>query len=100
MSIFGLLTLSNKYFPFAMVGMDLIMGGPSSAACSLTGIISGYLWWYLVYSDESGRPLAGYGSAPGWMRRVLGEGSRRVNVRGNVIRRGGHSWGSGRRLDS
>ena len=115
-SIFGLFTLRNEYFPYAMLAMDLIMGGPSAAASALTGIISGYGWWYLVYSPEAGRSGAGYATAPGWLRQLVdGNPTTGARVGGAAARATagaaaaanraaaratGHNWGSGQRLGS
>lgn len=110
-SIFGLFSLSNSYFPFAMLAMDLVMGGPSAAASSVTGIISGYLWWYLVYSDEAGRPGAEFANAPAWLHRLVGGNTpvtqtvsgaagSAAGAANRAVNRatGGYSWGSGQRL--
>ena len=117
-SIFGLFTLSHSYLPYALVGLDLLMGGPSMAASSLTGLISGYAWWYLVHNVDAGRPGAEFARAPMWLRimldprgervipgvgRILNEGRARTTVAGRTSSHatsGGHNWGSGSRLGS
>lgn len=115
-SIFGLLTLSHRYLPYAFVAMDFVMGGPSAAASALTGVISGYAWWYLIHNQEAGRPGAAYGQAPTWLRdlmketgegvvpgvgRVFNAGGARVAAAGRQARQnivGGYNWGGGQRL--
>jgi len=116
-SIFGLVTLENQYFPYVMLGMDLLQGGPSAAAKSLTGLISGYAWWYLVHSIESGRPFAPHARAPRWMQALVGEGRGATGVNNTraasaaaaatrqtahraaaTVQEEGHRWGAGHRL--
>ena len=115
-SFFGLLTISHRYLPYAFVAMDLVMGGPSAAASALTGVISGYAWWYLIHNQEAGRPGSEYGRAPTWLRnlmqetgegvvpgvgRVFNAGGARVAAAGRQARQnivGGYNWGSGQRL--
>lgn len=88
------------------------MAGPTEAACSLTGIITGYAWWYLVHNIEAGRPGADFARAPGWVKAIVGE-QREVVVPGvgrvvNPVGRatgatrqgGGYNWGTGHRLGS
>lgn len=120
-SVFGLITLQHKYLPYAFVAMDLVLGGPSAAAGAVTGVISGYAWWYLMHSQEAGRPGASYGRAPTWLKDLMketGESSvpgvgRVLNAGGSTVaaaRRqaqgttqniaGGHAWGKGQRLGS
>ncbi|EJD05508.1 DER1-domain-containing protein [Fomitiporia mediterranea MF3/22] len=117
-SIFGLITLSHQYLPYALVTMDLFMGGPSAAAQSLTGVISGYAWWYLVHNTDAGRPGADFAKAPAWLAdymdqrgegvvpgvgRVLNADGRRAAaaVRGAArSATGAYNWGSGHRLGS
>jgi len=41
-SLFGLVTLPIQYLPYIMVGMDLLMGGPSAAAEATAGAVVGY----------------------------------------------------------
>ena len=115
-SIFGLVTLKQAYLPYAMVAMDLLMGGTSAAASALTGVISGYAWWYLVHNADAGRPGLEFARAPEWLRSVMGQsGTRVVPGVGQVLNEGrnraaaagraaanaartGHNWGSGNRL--
>lgn len=117
-SIFGLFTLSQAYLPYALVALDLLVSGPQAAASSLTGVISGYSWWYLVHNADAGRPGAEFARAPSWLRtmldpqgeravpgvgRILNEGRARAATARRTASRatsGGHNWGSGNRLGS
>ncbi|EGO03437.1 hypothetical protein SERLA73DRAFT_174913 [Serpula lacrymans var. lacrymans S7.3] len=120
-SIMGLITIPVTYFPYAMLGMDLLMGGTGAAAQGVSGMIVGHLWWWFVWGSgtgaggaEQGR-LAGYGQAPGWLRNWFGEtsitpstGMHRDGVTSYAPRRRaeesagaprtGYNWGSGHRL--
>ncbi|THH10630.1 hypothetical protein EW145_g1211 [Phellinidium pouzarii] len=115
-SIFGLITLSHEYLPYALVAMDLVMTGPSAAATSLTGVISGYAWWYLVHNIDAGRPGAEFARAPAWLKglirgdgeavvpgvgRVINAGGERAAAAGRATARaatGAYNWGTGQRL--
>ena len=116
-SLFGLVTMKHEYLPYAMVVLDLVMGGPSAAASAVTGVISGYAWWYLVHNADAGRPGNDFARAPQWLKDVMGQsGERVVPGVGRVMNEGrnraaaagraaaqtarGHSWGSGQRLGS
>lgn len=94
------------------------MGGPKAAASALTGVISGYAWWYLVHNMDAGRPGAEFAVAPEWLKNLMGDGGERVvpgvgrvlnagGVRaaaaGRAAARGaqnGYNWGTGHRLGS
>ncbi|TDL22063.1 DER1-domain-containing protein [Rickenella mellea] len=111
-SIMGLINIPNKYFPYALLGMDLVTGGTGAAASSLTGLIAGHAWWYLVHSDESGRPGRAYATAPAWLWRIVGDGPEVAGAArgGRVVgaataaareatqRTTGYNWGTGNRL--
>ena len=115
-SIFGLLTFKQAYLPYAMVAMDFLMGGTSAAANALTGVITGYAWWYLVHNADAGRPGLEFARAPNWLRSFMGQtGVRAVPGVGRVLNEGRnraaaagraaaetarHNWGSGNRLGS
>ena len=114
-SLFGLLTIPIEYFPYALVFLDLVMGGPSAAAQSVTGVVAGHLWWYTVFHT---RTLEGFARAPAWLKAWLDRPN--AGAGGNVGRRGSgvhvapprrmreeetvttgsHRWGSGQRLGS
>jgi Derlin-2/3 len=101
----GLITFPVIYFPYALIAMDLITGGPGAAACSITGILVGHLWWLGVWKT---RALEGIGRAPSWLKALIGRnlpptipGVHVVPPRAPqpVTQRGtGYNWGSGQRL--
>jgi len=108
-SLMGLITLPMQYLPYAMIGMDLVMGGPRAAAVSVTGAVIGHLWWWVIYGDD-GRGLPGlrqFGGAPSWVRALVGDGAgpsvagTGVHVvpprqqRGTPARAPGYNWGGG-----
>jgi Derlin-2/3 len=112
-SLMGLITVPVAYFPYVMVGLDLIMAGPQAAAQSLGGLLAGHLWWMGVHTPRGW--ARGFASAPGWMKALVSPGAqdgnrgpapgvhvvppsrREQNTGGSSS---GHSWGSGRRLGS
>ncbi|KAI6001566.1 Der1-like family-domain-containing protein [Pisolithus orientalis] len=117
-SIMGLITLPVAYVPYAMLGMDLLVSGMNVAAQSVSGLVVGHLWWWLVWGANTGAggmergPLANYARAPRWLRNWFGE---REGVRGSSgagyhvvpprrqqtsARGTGHNWGGGQRLGS
>lgn len=84
------------------------MGGPAAAAVSVTGAVIGHVWWWGVWDRGLLREL---GTAPGWMRALVGQGAPGPAGAGpgaggvHVVppRRlrdetAGHRWGSGQRL--
>lgn len=122
-SLMGLITLPVKYFPFVLIGLDLLMGGPGAAAHAVAGAVAGHAWLWAVWGTSLGGtgPLAGYARAPRWLGDWLDGSNRRgpetsgaggpgaglaaggVHVqppRRAGTSTGGHSWGSGQRLGS
>jgi len=128
MSIFGIITVKALYFPFALLGMDLLNGGPQAAIVSLTGIVVGHIWFMLEWQENGPtRPGGGRGAVlgrpPAWFARLVGSGAQ-GSVSGTTggSTTGGaqadprpygtatrpraneppattrHSWGTGRRL--
>ncbi|KAI8986688.1 Der1-like family-domain-containing protein, partial [Trametes punicea] len=116
-SFFGLITFPVAYLPYALVGMDLLMGGPGAAAVSISGAVVGHLWWWGVWDTGA---LRTWGTAPAWLRAFLGQATGGAGGVGGIANVGGgvhvvpprrlreevaattgvrgHSWGSGRRL--
>ncbi|KAL4078123.1 Der1-like family-domain-containing protein [Scleroderma yunnanense] len=115
-SVMGLITLPVTYFPYAMLGMDLLTNGMDSAAQSVSGMVVGHLWWWLVWGAGTGAGerglLASYARAPRWLRNIFGEregtrGSHRAGyhvvpprTRDSSSRSTGHRWGTGHTLGS
>ncbi len=117
MSFFGLITVKALYFPFALVGLDLLQGGVPAAAVSLTGAIVGHIWYMLEWQERGpNRPGGGRGAmvgrAPAWLARLMGSpppsapqprttDSRPYGAASTpreYSATGGHTWGSGQRL--
>jgi len=106
-SLMGLITFPIIYFPYALVGMDLVMAGPSAAACSITGILVGHLWWLSVWKTGV---LESIGQAPRWLKALIGRNAPSIPPSSGVhvipprahqpaTQRGiGYNWGSGQRL--
>ncbi|KAI9507852.1 DER1-domain-containing protein [Russula earlei] len=107
-SLMGLITVPVQYLPYAMIGLDMIMGGPRAAAVSVTGAVVGHLWWWMIYGED-GRGLPGvleFGRAPSWVRALVSEGAG-PNVAGTGVhaipprqqrepgRASGYNWGGG-----
>lgn len=118
-SLMGLVTFPVAYLPYVMIGLDLLMGGPSSAALSVAGAVVGHFWWLAVWGGgRGGGVLQAWARAPTWMRDLVGEGAyasgssssagfRVVPPRqaqntagGSGSGIGGHRWGPGRTLGS
>jgi len=126
-SIFGFFTLQNQYFPYALLAIDFFVGGPSAAIKAITGIITGYTWWWLLYSPEAIAHARRAGRAGSWKRyaeapmileNLVGSGATTGNAvesaanqaaaragqaagrAGAAFRDEGHRWGSGNRLGS
>ncbi|KAG8712058.1 hypothetical protein FRC09_020272 [Ceratobasidium sp. 395] len=96
-SLFGLVTIKNIYFPFVLLIFDLISGGPPALVQSLTGVLVSHAWFLLLpepgllrsaptsssssagvksfggsstftLSGGSGRPATVSGGATGWRK--------------------------------
>jgi Derlin-2/3 len=106
-SLFGLLSLPVEYLPYAMVVLDLIVGGPSAAAEAVAGVLVGWGWW--LVRTSGGADAQRISRAPELLKRFVPEGGEVATAGVQVVppsgRAGttsattsGHSWGSGRRL--
>jgi len=74
-SIFGLVTLPVIYYPYLMVGMDLLMSGPAAAAGGVVGLVVGHGWWWGIFGGRGGRgSLERWGRAPGWVKSLVSDG--------------------------
>ena len=82
----GLITLPITYLPYIMIGIDLLVGGPSAAAHSIAGAIVGHFWWWTMWMTERGRApmFERYGRAPEWLRSLIGRGGPMPGRRGGV----------------
>jgi len=85
-SLFGLISMKQKYFPYALVAMPLLEGaGLMAAAQAFTGIFVGHIWFALEHAPErrqgrrAGRGTGGLigtlyniwdriSTAPGWFK--------------------------------
>ncbi|KAH7882330.1 Der1-like family-domain-containing protein [Phlebopus sp. FC_14] len=118
-SVMGLLAVPIAYFPYALLGMDML-SGMHVAAQGVSGMLVGHLWWWLVWGSgtgaggvEQGR-FASYARAPRWLRDIFGEreetnvGSSRGGYQAFAPRQRaerpagtqttGYNWGHGQRL--
>jgi len=122
----GLVTVPIRYYPYILMGFDLLIGGPYAAALAVGGALTGHLWWWSVWGGSLGSNglLTTRARAPEWLRRFMGESGPRAQLQGaggeaEALARGGihvtaprrpataanaappvngYSWGSGRRL--
>ena len=123
-SVMGLITVPVIYFPYIIIAIDFLVGGPKFAAQSVAGAAVGHLWWWSVWGGRLGSQgtWAPYASAPQWMRNLIGERNagqppaaggtaaglarggvhvtapRRPAASGGASATTGYSWGSGQRL--
>lgn len=77
-SILGLITVPVKVYPYIIIGLETISGGPYAGALAIAGCAVGHLWWWSVWGGElagQGR-LSQYSLAPTWVSEWYGEGSR------------------------
>ena len=47
-NLYGILTLPAPYFPFAMLGMDLLNGGPGVVLRSFTGMVAAHAYYFIA----------------------------------------------------
>jgi len=71
----GLVTVPIKFYPYVLIGFDLILGGPGAAAQSVAGAVVGHAWWWSVWGGQLGSQglLTRYARAPQWVRNFMGE---------------------------
>jgi Derlin-2/3 len=115
-SLFGLLNIPVAYFPYALIALDALMGGPSAAAQAVSGAIIGHAWWWGVFHT---RTLEGVMTAPSWVKNFVADGAADATpaagatpafgTRGSGVEavppreraqanQGGYNWGTGRKL--
>lgn len=78
-SLMGLVSVPLRYWPYALLAMDFLMGGPQAVASSISGLVVGHLWWWGVWGTDADRArgqggfLLGVASAPMWLKKLFGE---------------------------
>jgi len=85
-SLFGFITLSSFWFPFALVAIDVLNYGPVGAIDDLAGILAAHLYWYLTElypRSHGGRNLPAL-ATPRFVQRLLGNGPADPTGTGNV----------------
>jgi len=110
-SVFGLITIPVIYYPYLMVAMDFVMGGPGAAAAGVVGLVVGHGWWWGIYGGLGGRgSLERWGKAPGWVKLLVRDRPEarmapgvhvtapRGRQAGGSATATGYQWGSGQRL--
>jgi len=89
-SIFGFITLPVVYYPYIMVAMDLVMGGPAAAAAGVVGLVVGHAWWWGIYDGAGGRGrFESWGKAPSWVKNFVSDGPAAVAGAGGTADAGG-----------
>lgn len=110
-SLFGLVTIQAKWWPYVMVVIDGMMGGLPALAQAVTGLITGHAWYLLFWRDAPARqsPL---GRAPQWLKNLItspplpagASGPQPPGFGGRAQppqpapARAGYNWGAGHRL--
>ena len=124
-NIFGVIQTSIVYLPYAVAGMDLLMGGPYAGAIAVSGLIVSQAFYMLEWDSNGGNPTPKRNSwlaAPTWFktlfskaiaypeavaneRKVYGQATAPPGRgfgdggRGtNTATTSGYNWGSGNRL--
>lgn len=88
-NLYGIITIPAPYFPFAMLGMDLLNGGPGAVLRSFTGMVAAHAYYFLstVRSDSFQLASRGLCSCRGadrksvWLRTDLPSPERRPPTR-------------------
>ncbi|BGO91892.1 hypothetical protein NBRC10512_007683 [Rhodotorula toruloides] len=78
-NLYGIITIPAPYFPFAMLGMDLLNGGPSAVLRSFTGMVAAHAYYFLsvIYPRQNG------GRQPALVRSLLTPPQTLINLLGN-----------------
>ncbi|BGP16739.1 hypothetical protein JCM10213_009156 [Rhodosporidiobolus nylandii] len=99
-SLYGILTLPAVYFPFALLGMDLLNGGPMAVVTSATGIVAAHAYYFLsviLPRQNGGRQnptVASLLNPPAFLIGQLGNGAAAPPSHASGFR----SFGGGQRL--
>ena len=73
MNLYGFITIPAKYLAYALLGLDLLQGGPSALMEGLTGIISAHVFHYLTEVYPRANPGAKRVlDTPAWFARLFG----------------------------
>ncbi|GAA6043468.1 hypothetical protein JCM8097_000726 [Rhodosporidiobolus ruineniae] len=66
-SLYGIINIPAPYFPFAMLGMDLLNGGPPAVLQSFTGMAAAHAYYFLsvILPRQNG------GRLPPWLQSLL-----------------------------
>ncbi|EJD43367.1 DER1-domain-containing protein [Auricularia subglabra TFB-10046 SS5] len=73
-SLYGIVTVPTRWFPYMLLLFDVLQGGPSAALVGLTGCIVGHSWWLLEWKDGR-RQDTPWGRAPAWFKAWVAEGA-------------------------
>ncbi|GAA6062973.1 hypothetical protein JCM10212_005732 [Sporobolomyces blumeae] len=77
-SLYGLVTVPAPYFSLALLGMDLLQGGPAAVVVSLTGMIAAHAYYYLSVVYPRNYPSSHLASnlfaPPQFLLNLLGNG--------------------------
>ncbi|GAA5864184.1 hypothetical protein JCM3774_001249 [Rhodotorula dairenensis] len=78
-NLYGLITVPAPYFPFAMLGFDLLNGGPAAVLRSFTGMVAAHAYYYLsvIWPSSGGAP------PPALVRSLLAPPQLLINFLGN-----------------
>lgn len=72
-SLYGIISVPTRWFPYMLIVLDVLDGGPPAALHGLTGCIVGHAWYLLEWKDGR-RQDTPYGRAPAWLKAWIAEG--------------------------
>ncbi|POY75076.1 hypothetical protein BMF94_1705 [Rhodotorula taiwanensis] len=78
-NLYGLINVPAPYFPFAMLGFDLLNGGPGAVLRSLTGLVAAHAYYYIAVIWPNG----GGSNPPAFLRSLLAPPQLLINLLGN-----------------
>ncbi|KAI5476181.1 hypothetical protein MNV49_000342 [Pseudohyphozyma bogoriensis] len=83
-SLFGLITMPAPYFPFALLGIDLVKGGPGAALFGFTGVAAAHVYYFLaeIYPRQNGGRGLSFLQTPQFLIDQLGNGAPPSNTTG------------------
>ncbi|TNY23589.1 Der1-like family-domain-containing protein [Rhodotorula diobovata] len=78
-NLYGILTLPAPYFPWAMLAMDLLQGGPGAALRSFTGMVAAHAYFFaaVIYPRQNNNRL------PALVSSLLSPPQLLINALGN-----------------
>jgi len=72
--MYGIVSVPTRWFPFALLFMDVITQGPAACLVGLTGCMVGHAWWLIEWKNGQ-RQNNSWTRSPEWLKQWVAEGA-------------------------